>query len=221
MPQITFKFDKNKDTWNIWDKSNRKSSFGEDWGKSIPLRLIEISKGKPIKEAKKNIEKYSTKFYNSDFIKVFIESVKKLWDLEEKEFFNRLEKITGNPFKKKLTCYITTIGVCPYNISEKWFMCSAFNNLTGAISTIAHETLHFHFFEHDYKKVEKQIGKKKTEDLKESLTILLNLEFRDLCFTTEKGYPNHQELRKFIAEEWKKDKNYEELIKKCVKYLSK
>jgi hypothetical protein len=221
MAQITFKFDKNKDVWNIWNKCNRKSLFGSNWEKMIGPKLIKICKGKTFEKSKKEIEKYNSKLYNSDIIEVFIKSTKKLWNKKEKEFFRRLEKITKKPFKEKLTCYVTTITICPYNVNEKWFMCSLFSNLTGALLTIGHETLHFHFIEHDYKKIEKQIGKEKTEDLKESLTVLLNLEFNDLFFNLDNGYPNHQELRKFIKDEWKKEKNYNKLLIKCVEYLKK
>ena len=60
--------------------------------------------------------------------------------------------------------------------------------------------MHFHFFEHYWDGIEKQIGINKTDDLKESLTVLLNLEFKDLWFKFDQGYPNHQELRKFISD---------------------
>ena len=35
----------------------------------------------------------------------------------------------------------------------------------------------------------------------------------------DEGYPTHKELRKFIEEEWKKNKDFEALLKKCVSYL--
>ena len=55
--------------------------------------------------------------------------------------------------------------------------------------------------------------------LKEALTVLLNLEFKDLWFIEDEGYKKHKELREFIAQEWKKEKDFEKLLKKCVKYL--
>ena len=68
-------------------------------------------------------------------------------------------------------------------------------------------------------KIESQIGKDKTGDLKEALTVLLNLEFKDLWFVEDKGYESHKELRDFILEEWKKEKDFEKLLEKCIKFL--
>lgn len=217
--QVTFKFDKEKDAWNIWDKCNRQSSFGNDWSKSFSPKLIEICKGKKFEKCKKDILELNNKFYDSGFIDVFLAGLRKLWAKREKEFFKRLENITGKKYNQKLTCYVTTIGICPYDLDNGWFMCSAFNSFPGALSTCGHEIMHFHFHKYNYPSIEKKIGNKKTADLKEALSILLNLEFKDLFFSQDKGYPNHQELRKFIFEQWKKEQNYDKLLEKCVEYL--
>ena len=58
-----------------------------------------------------------------------------------------------------------------------------------------------------------------TEDLKEALTILLNLEFNDLWFIKEIGYESHEKLREFIKNQWMKNKNFDVLLNKCVVYL--
>jgi hypothetical protein len=100
-------------------------------------------------------------------------------------------------------------------------MVNAFGTIPGALNTMGHELLHFHFFEHYWNKIEKQIGNNKTDDLKEALTVLLNLEFKDLWFKYDQGYSNHQELRKFISQQWKKKKDFNLLLKKCVEYLKK
>jgi len=51
------------------------------------------------------------------------------------------------------------------------------------------------------------------------LTILLNLEFKDLWFVEDRGYDVHKELRNFISDEWKKEKDFEKLLDKCILYL--
>jgi hypothetical protein len=67
--------------------------------------------------------------------------------------------------------------------------------------------------------VEDEIGKEKTADLKESLTVLLNLEFGNLFLAKDRGYPLHQKLRSFIEEEWKKEKDFDKLIGKCISFI--
>ena len=64
--------------------------------------------------------------------------------------------------------------------------------------------MHLYFHKFYWDDVEEQIGKEKTGNLKESLTILLNLEFKDLWFDTDYGYKEHKELRNFIEKQWRK-----------------
>ena len=79
--------------------------------------------------------------------------------------------------------------------------------------------MHLYFHRFYWKNIEKEIGKEKTGDLKEALTVLLNLEFKDLWFVEDEGYEEHKELREFITQEWKNNKDFEKLLEKCVEYL--
>jgi hypothetical protein len=83
--------------------------------------------------------------------------------------------------------------------------------------------MHLDFHNNNWEEIEKRIGKEKTEKLKEALTVLLNLEFRDLWFVKDKGKNSkeQQNLREFIKKEWLKNKNYKSLLEKCVIYLKK
>jgi len=49
---------------------------------------------------------------------------------------------------------------------------------------------------------------------------LLNLEFKDLWFVKDCGYKSHRELRKFISDKWKEEKDFEKLLNSCVVYLN-
>jgi hypothetical protein len=98
-------------------------------------------------------------------------------------------------------------------------MVSFFRDLASALNTCGHELLHIQFHNLYWNQVENQIGEKKTSDLKEALTVLLNLEFKDLWFVEDKGYEIHKELRKFITDEWKKEKDFRILLDKCINYL--
>jgi hypothetical protein len=85
-----------------------------------------------------------------------------------------------------------------------------------------HELMHIHLHNTDWwKRVKRKMGQEKTHDLKEALTELLNLEFRNLWIVEDKGYPNHAKLREFISKKWKKDKDFDKLTDNCIKWIKK
>jgi len=154
---------------------------------------------------------------------LIIESFQKAWNKINDEYFKRLKKIMKHQFKfKQVNAYVTTVTRCPYNSYEKpWFMFSFFRDIPNALKTCGHELMHIHFHNTYWPEIEKKIGKEKTSDLKEALTVLLNLEFRDLWFVPDIGYSSHKKLREFIRKEWKKKKDFDVLLDKCVEYLKK
>ena len=221
MPKVIFKFDKEKDLWNNWDTVNYKSP----WEKGVKFNkmpiLDEICKDKKFEECKDEIEKFWVKVHNSFLIEEIRIAFQNAWDKINDEFFKRLEKITGNKFPfDEATVYLTTQGRCPYNFTKGYFFCSLFSNIPNSLITGGHELMHFDFHNYDWKTIEKKIGKDKTADLKEALTVLLNLEFNDLWFIEDKGKPSEgqKKLRDFIKNEWTKEKNYKSLLDKCVIY---
>lgn len=224
MTKVTFKFDKEKDLWNNWFAVNFESKW--ELGKrfnNIP-KLEKECKGKTFEECKKAIEDFHKKLHNSFLIEETRNAFQESWDEINEEFFRRLEKITENKFPfQEVTAYITTQSLCPYDYKEGSFMVPLFSNIPSALKKSAHEIMHLDFYKNNWKEIEDKIGKEKTADLKEALTILLNLEFRDLWFVEDKGKSSEeqQKLREFIKKEWSKEKNYKSLLEKCVIYLKK
>lgn len=219
MPKVEFKFDKSKDIWNYWSSVNEKSRF-LDFSKFINPTLLNSIKGKNKKEASGIIEKNLLDIHKSPFIKIYIEAVSKAWKKIEKKYFDTLKKITKKSIcSEKFTAYLTTTVRCPYEKKENWFMINFFSPIPHTLRTIGHEILHLQFYKYFFDKIKKEIGKEKTEDLKEALTILLNLEFQSLWFVRDKGYLKHEKLREFIEKEWKKESDFKILLEKCVDYL--
>lgn len=93
--------------------------------------------------------------------------------------------------------------------------------LLQCLRTIGHELMHLQFHNAYWDKMKKEIGEEKTSDLNESLITLLNLEFGDLWLVKDEGYFLHQEMRRFIEKEWKKDPNFEKLLENCIMFLKK
>lgn len=223
MPKVIFKFDKEKDLWNNWATVNYESPWGEKKLNKIPI-LDKICKGKEFKGCKKEIEKFCEPMHKNPLLFIIIESFQKAWNKINNEFFERLEKITKKSLSfNKITAYLTTQARCPYDPEEPSFMVSMFASIPHALKTCAHELMHIHFHKFYWKNIEEKIGKEKTADLKEALTVLLNLEFRDLWILKDKGKDNEeqQKLRTFIEKQWKKEPDFHILLDKCGNYLRK
>jgi len=221
MPKVIFKFDKEKDLKNIWETCNFNSNL-YDFRKNVTSSVLRICEGKEFEKCKKEIEEHFKKIYESKLIPSFVEAINKCWKNINEEFFKRLKNIMKKPIcSEKFTGYVTTMGRCPYDIKEKSFMIPLFYSIPQIFQTTAHEIMHIQFHNTYWEQVENKIGKEKTADLKEALTVLLNLEFKDLWFVKDQGYESHQKLRKFIVKEWKKEPKFEILVERCIDYLKK
>ena len=135
--------------------------------------------------------------------------LQKNWNLISSDFENRASKIFGLNIEDKITAYLTITGRFPYNIEDKYFYVSAKKN--NANSTAMHELWHFYTWK-KFGKEMKKIGAKKYNDIKESLTALLNIECADLMDgKVDAGYPQHQNLRKEIVDVWRKTEDIEKV----------
>ena len=224
---IEFKFDVEKDLRNIWDTANSKKHYNFEFKEKLPKEILEICENKKYEKCKKELLEKRNPLYKNPLIKIMIKSLKESWVKIEKEYFVRLEKITGKKFAfKKVKAYLTTSNRCPYDYNPKnpSFFFGIYSNFWLKLASCGHELMHIHLHNSPWWiMVEDEIGREKTEDLKESMTILLDLEFRDLWIVKDLGYiyPNHVKLREYIASEWKKKRDFNLLIKKCIKWIQK
>ncbi len=222
MPKVEYLFDKEKDLKNNHFAINFISTFEDSRSFNMFKILDEKCKNIDYDICKNEIEKFHFKLHNS----IMMESIKKsfqlAWNEINDEFFKRLKSITGNEFPfENVKAFITTQGICPYDFKEGYFFISLWSNIPKSLKTSAHELMHLDFHKNNWEEIEKKIGKEKTNELKEALTTLLNLEFKDLWFVKDGGKKNEeqQKLRNFIKREWLKEKNYQSLLDKCVMYL--
>ena len=216
MSKVIFKFDKEKDLWNHWHKSNWKSSWANF---KIHPKIKKICEGKKFEECKEELSAHLSKLQESKIIQIEINSLEEYWGEIEQEFFKRMDNLMNKNFDEDIIAYLTTLGVCPYDPDEPPFIFSLFYSLPHQLQTCGHEIIHLYFHKFYWDEVESQIGKEKTRDLKEALSVLLNTEFRDLWFAKDYGFEPHKKLRDFILEEWKKEKDFEKLLEKCFEYL--
>lgn len=146
-----------------------------------------------------------------------IVAVEARWKIAEPIFIERVEKLFGISYPAPIiTVYLTHNERCTYNIEQNYFFVrigSEFSN-----NTIMHELLHFYTWHTFGKKLlDEGLSKLAYNDIKESLTELLNLEFSDLMNgKRDEGYLQHQDMRAEIQKIWPVHKNISELIQKLL-----
>jgi len=96
---------------------------------------------------------------------------------------HKIEDSLTSAYKKpvpfdKVTVYLTTCNIYPYNFKECWFMSSRNASAEGHIRIANHELNHFMFYYY-YPELKKELGEKKYEILKEALAIFTNSEGND------------------------------------------
>ncbi|MFA5174385.1 MAG: hypothetical protein WC438_04350 [Candidatus Pacearchaeota archaeon] len=221
MNKVIFEFDKKKDLFNLWQTCNTDCKWNDFKSKLSP-KMVKQLKGREFADCVRLLNNYSKKIHNSKIIKISENAVNQAWGLIEKKYFARLEKITGKKFgDRRIDAYLTSVPRCPYYINHNWFMVNYFSGIPHMLATAGHELMHFHFHRNYWEEIERQIGKERTGDLKESLTVLLNLEFKDLWVVEDRGYEPHKKLRGYIERQWNNKKDFDVLLNKCVKYINK
>jgi hypothetical protein len=190
-----------------------------------------VNSKKPTKFQISFSEKYGDNF-EAEKVKTFIEerdkingfnvnkeivAVEERWKIAEPIFIERAEKIFGISYPVPIiTVYLTHNERCTYNIEQNYFFVrigSEFSN-----NTIMHELLHFYTWHAFGKKLlDDGFSKLAYNDIKESLTELLNLEFSDLMNgKRDEGYPQHRDMRAEIQKIWPVHKNISELTQKLL-----
>jgi len=128
------------------------------------------------KEATLVIKRYldSLPLKSKASLKKTVRSLQEALSSKGEDIISLLEALYNKPFPfKKITIYITTLPICPYNFNEKWFMVSIQGSKDKQLETVKHELNHFMFY-HYYSHLRKKLSYEKFESLKEALTVFTN-----------------------------------------------
>jgi len=161
---------------------------------------------KYLKEKNFDISEYTLK-YQDDFDEI------------SEEFQKRAEKIFKVSIKDDVTAYLTVNRRLPYNLKENYFFVCVGKETQRR--SVMHELWHFYTW-HKYGQVElKKLGFNKYNDIKESLTVLLNVVYADLLLEglKDEGYPQHQKLRGYILKCWHENSDIDDVWQKAVNFL--
>lgn len=140
-------------------------------------------------------------------------TIKTAVDKYNPTIFQRMASLTKHPiYRNDFTIFLTSFNRWPYNYQHGYtWSCIEW---TWVLKAFIHELLHFQTISY-YKPyiIGKLHDEKKFEELKESLTFLLNHDFLDIIEGPDNGYPQHQGLRKKL-EEYRvhSDKDFDKLV---------
>lgn len=207
MMKIQFEYNRDRDVWCLLNKG--KSSNNSPLPTKVYEELIDF--------AGENLNKENTSAFIDQYInKNSFNIEKSIQDCEKDSlmFLENYKKIAESLFKvsldKDVTAYLTVNTRCPYSVEENWFYISVSNVVPRM--TIMHELWHFYTW-YKFGSYEEKIGKQRYNDAKEALTVLINVECKDLLpeGKEDRGYVQHKELRDKILQLWSENKDIEKL----------
>ena len=218
MAKVIFGLNKRYDIWNCLDTIQNPSAHGHTW--KIHPALLDKIKDKSENEVKKIIGAFAGRAYEeeSQAFESTLEDFRASWQSIEKEFFKRLKQILQKPIcAETFHAYLTTLSErCPWFYEKKAWMVFYRASPSMVQKICAHELLHMQFKRWHQAICLEYLTNEQKEHLREALTFLLNEEFSDLIQAKDLGYPAHQKLRAELAEEWRKDKNFERFLPKAI-----
>jgi len=134
------------------------------------------------KKAAKKVSISFLKSLNPNYINttdVICKGVESLLEENKKDIILKLENIYKNKFPfKKISVYLTTVSISPYNYEQRWFMSGRNQSIQGHLNTAIHELNHFMFYYY-YPNLLEELGKEKYEELKEALVVFTNPKGND------------------------------------------
>ena len=206
--KLTFTYEPEKDIWCLLTYGKTSSNSSEPT--KIYEALLVESNNKPEETvASRFIEDYLSK--TNIHVLEYVTKYQSNWDRVAHEFQKKAENIFGVSLTNNVTAYLTVNTRCPYDIYGNIFFVSF--SAYSAQKTAMHELWHFYTWYKFGVVWEKKLGKQKYNDLKEALTVLLNVECKDILpeGVYDGGYPQHKELRENILTFWQEERNMEKL----------
>ena len=203
--------------------------FGEGIVKIHPqLKSAKLLRG--VAQRKKTIRVYFDNYYRIHRMVMLhkIESVRKVWRKQEKEYITITEDLFGGfQFPKgKYVAYASVINCNPRFLESKTFQFFYKKPLAGAVYTIAHELLHFIFFDFVEKKFKKEIkylSEDQLWDLSEIFNVVVLKSPRYRHIVNQKfviPYPGHRRYINQFEKAYKDFRNAEEFIRHGISIIS-
>ncbi len=234
-PRLKFIISKKKDLETylafLEDGKYRDNSREMNWAFYQPHPKLKILKDKKFSlgQRKTIIKKYIDDFYKKDIkkIKRGSDKEKKNWQKAEKNFYELTDEIFGGHkwSKGKYIAYPTIWGMYPRFLDDKTFQFPPEHKKQNYIQVIiAHEMLHFIFYDYVFKKFSKLKSHKYDFDLwniSEAFNVVIQNSPKWVKVFNQKtmSYPEHKDLIKKLKKIWK-DTNgdIDKFLKKVLRF---
>ncbi len=206
--KVIFAYDEGKDVWCLLNKG--KSSNNS----SVPTRVYEQLVARCGEDPTLEMVEGFVRAYIAEKgidVQEHIRKYQQDWDTVAGEYQQRAEALFGVSLPRDIHAYLTVNNRRPYNIKNDFFFVTVPVFYPRKIAM--HELWHFYTWYGLGPDEEQRLGALKYNDLKESLTVLLNVECKDLMpeGAYDEGYPQHQDIREKILNFWTREKSITKL----------
>ena len=209
--RLNFTYKKDKDIWCLLNKG--KSSNNSIGSTKVYKQLVSFAGENPDENS---TSMFIDKYINDNNINIgrIINDYQKDFDNVSEDFQKIAEKVFEVSLPEDISVYLTINNRCPYSIKKNLFFVSVLKKST--LKTAMHELWHFYTWYKFGADEQEKIGAEKYNETKEALTVLLNVECKQLLpkGIKDSGYPQHQELRNKILKLWKENPNINFVWKK-------
>ena len=219
-PHVIYKYDTEKDIDNIEIGLNTIRN-GRIPDGEMNLLIKQYSKN----PSREDIKKYLiTRWDSKDPIKIVaIKQLQEYWDSIEEVYFNHLaDRMQLESFYnvKELVGYLSTRYGSGYNYNDNWFAVSVHKGTLGNTLTAMHEIMHIFFYKRWWQFCKEQgLEDKNIWDVKEAVTVLLNLWFKYQVIDIDLGYQEHTNLRKNIKKWFLETRDFKATLLKACDYI--
>jgi len=231
-PKVKFIINLNKEIEIYFDflKDAKQHNLNREmrWAFYNPHPKLKLLKNKNLSRSKRKkiIQDYVNDYYkkHSSAIKKNILLIEKKWRYLEGKFSILVEKIFKNyPWPKgKYIAYPTMWGMYPRDIKNEIFWFPFKQKIKNyALVVIAHEMLHFIFYDYLYKNYPKYKNHRydfKIWNISEAFNIVIQNSpewikvFKEKC----KAYPEHKKLIQKMKKIWREKQDIDYLLKKVL-----
>jgi len=221
LPHVTYKYDLERDIDDIEIGLNTIRN-GRKPDNELALLIGQYGEN-PFRE---DIKKYlKVRWENNESIKeVVIKQLQEYWDSIEEIYFKHLAdrmQLESYYNIEELTGYLSTRHGSGYKHEENWFAVSAHKGTLGNSLTAMHEMMHIFFHKQWWQFCKDQgVEDKNIWDIKEAVTVLLNLWFKYQIVDIDMGYPEHAQFRKNIKEWFLEIKDFKTTLTKACEYIN-
>ncbi|MBU1110818.1 hypothetical protein KKB83_04325 [Patescibacteria group bacterium] len=225
-PRVKFQLNKDLDK-KMCVEFLESEKAGVDFGLGIVSLYPELGqvRGEALSAKQHLVDNFVDVFYREHFLelKEAKESLSRVWKGKEYKFYQAVDEIfNSHPWPEGgYVCYLSIFNCNPRFLEEKTFQVF-YKHINRACALIAHEMLHFIFYDYIASRFPSSLEKENADTVWEVSEIFNSLVFTFPAFQEMLGkvedltYPEHEALLSEYKKLWRKSKNIDEFLEKVL-----